>query len=498
MIALEAAAAEAAAAARDAAQASGQAAERARVAHARVAAAEAAVVASAEARLEALRRERTAVEAQISGAGGGQDEAHRRRLALGAVRERLGTRRESVRALLAALAAEHADAKEFAAGGGPAPAELEQAANEAAAAARAAASERDDLAERARATRERLGALELSIAEREGLTPAARALAELGERLALSEIEAEPGTERAVAAALGHRASALLAGDAGAALRLVERARADGLGSLVVLVGRDPQSLVAELPVVPLDGLLDSTSAAVTVEGFGFDPARGELWFAGETAEAVLLEMEARRRTLADEADELDARAKAAAATAAEAAAAAAAAEEAYAAVAHLRDRIVDPAAIARARRVVEQLESTLSRAAESAVQIDATLAAHAAAGAERSGSLGAELAAALGSRGGGPQRKPPTPRPEPRRPRCWSPVSVVRSTRSRSTAPTPWSSHERRPACSPTPRRRLARPARRPTGPVSPRQRSSRGLRGAPAPIPTCSAGWARSPSCS
>ena len=390
VIALEAAAAEAAAAARGASQASGQAAERARVAHGRVAAAEAAVAASAEARLEALRRERNAVEAQISGAAGGQDEAHRRRLALGAVRERLGTRRESVGGQLAALASELTDAKAFAERGGPAPAELEQAANEAAAAARAAASERDDLAERARATRERLGALELSIAEREGLAPAARALAEHGERLALSEIEAVAGTERAVAAALGHRASALLAGDAAAALRLVERARVEGLGSLVVLVGRDPQELVAELPVVPLDRLLDSNSAAVTVEGFGFDPARGELWFAGETAEAVLLEMAARRSTLADEVDELDARAKAATTAAAEAAVAATGAEDSYAAVAHLRERIVDPAAIARARRLAEQLERALSRAAESAVQIDATLAAHAAAGVERSGSLGA------------------------------------------------------------------------------------------------------------
>ena len=392
VIALEAAAVEAAAAARDASQASGQAAERARIAHARVAVAEAAVVASAETRLEAIRRERASVEAQISSAGGGQDVAQRRRLALGAVHERLASRREGARPLLTTLAAEHADAKALSSDGGPTPADLEQAANEAATAARAAASERDDLAERSRATRERLGALELSIAEREGLTPAARAFAERGERLALSELTAEPGTERAVAAALGHRASALLAGDAAAALRLVEQARADGLGSLVVLVGRDPQSLVAELPVVPLDDLLESTSAAVTVEGFGFDPVRGELWFAGETAEAVLLEMEGRRRALADEAEELHSRAKVAVTIAAEAAAAAAAAEEAYAAVAHLRERIVDPAAIARAQRVVEVLERLLSRAAENAVQIDATLAAHAAAGVERSGSLGGEL----------------------------------------------------------------------------------------------------------
>ena len=50
---------------------------------------------------------------------------------------------------------------------------------------------------------------------------------------------------------------------------------------------------------------------AVTVEGFGWDPVRGELWFAGETAEAVWLELEARRRALAAEVDELDARASA-------------------------------------------------------------------------------------------------------------------------------------------------------------------------------------------
>ena len=42
--------------------------------------------------------------------------------------------------------------------------------------------------------------------------------------------------------------------------------------------------------------LLDATAPSVTPEGFGYDPARGELWFAGETAEAVLLELQGRRR----------------------------------------------------------------------------------------------------------------------------------------------------------------------------------------------------------
>jgi hypothetical protein len=46
----------------------------------------------------------------------------------------------------------------------------------------------------------------------------------------------------------------------------------------------------------------------VTAEGFGYDPASGELWFAGETAEALLLELQARRRALAAELDELRAR----------------------------------------------------------------------------------------------------------------------------------------------------------------------------------------------
>ena len=67
----------------------------------------------------------------------------------------------------------------------------------------------------------------------------------------------------------------------------------------------------------------------ITTEGHGYDAERGELWFAGETAEAVLLEMDARRRALADEAEELTGRAEAAAHAADEAAAAAAAAEAA-------------------------------------------------------------------------------------------------------------------------------------------------------------------------
>src|SRR5213079_2266715 len=157
--------------------------------------------------------------------------------------------------------------------------------------------EREALDEHVRLLEERLTALERSLAEREGLPPAARALAEQGERLALSLLDVEPGMERAVAAALRQRASALVADDARSAFALLERARAAGLGSLTVLV--DPE--LPELPVVSKEELLASAVPAVTAEGFGYDPQRGELWFAGETAEAVLLELDARRRALAEE-----------------------------------------------------------------------------------------------------------------------------------------------------------------------------------------------------
>jgi chromosome segregation protein len=154
----------------------------------------------------------------------------------------------------------------------------------------------------------RLRALDQTLAEREGLPPAARALAEDGERIAFSLLEVEAGRERAVAAALGRSASAVVRDDATGALELLERAREAGLGSLVVLVGRDPAELVARMPVVPKEELLASPVPAVTPEGFGYDPGRGELWFAGETAEALLLELQARRRSLASELDVLRAR----------------------------------------------------------------------------------------------------------------------------------------------------------------------------------------------
>ncbi len=336
--ALEDAAHAAAAAARDAAETSGRAQEQARLAHARVAAYERRLASAAEARLAALRGERQGVESALADAAGGHEGANRTLLALGSARERLALRRESAAALAERLEAELAAARALARRGGPTPAELETAANDAATLARAAATERDDVAERARSARERLAALERALAEREGIPPAARALAEAGETLALSALEADPGAERAVAAALAWRASAVLARSTRAAMELLEQARRDDLGSLAVVVGghgtpraeapvRDARPLrelvrgdeaalrlLDGVWLVERDRLLDASHGIViTLEGHGYDADRGELWFAGETAEALMLEMDARRRALADEADELAARAEAAA-----------------------------------------------------------------------------------------------------------------------------------------------------------------------------------------
>ena len=225
-------------------------------------------------------------------------------------------------------------------------------------------------------------ALERSLAEREGIAPAARALAEEGERLALASLEVEPGHETAVAAALAWRASALLAADHRHALDLIDRARTRGLGNLAVVIGSS-RSQTVTAPVAgaralssfvtgPDDAvhLLEGiwlversqlreieSGVAITVDGVGYDADRGDVWLAGETGEAVLLELETRRRALADEADELAARASGAARESDEAAARLTEAEEAYAHVAHLRSETFDPAALGRLHAVAVGVE---------------------------------------------------------------------------------------------------------------------------------------------
>ncbi len=414
---LEDAARSAAKAARDAAEAHGQASERARLAHSRVAAYERRLSAVTEAAVTELRSERGRVEAALADATGGQEGANGRLVALGAARERLGLRHESASSLRETLETDLAEARAIAKREGLSPLELEQRANELAAAARAAASERDDIAERSRSAHERLQALERALAEREGLPPAASALAAAGETLALSALSVEPGAERAVAAALTWRASAVLTRDARHGLELLEQTRRDELGSLTVIVDRDARAATAP-PVAGarplgslasgnasalrlLDGfwlvdserLLDATHGTViTTEGHGYDPERGELWFVGETAESVLLEMDARRRSLADEAAELAGRSSSAAHAADEAATAAAAAELAFAQVAHLRERNVDPAFLGSLVEIMTGLEGALGRARSAATALEEPIAARLTLGAQQAGDLGGEL----------------------------------------------------------------------------------------------------------
>ena len=190
--------------------------------------------------------------------GGGRDAL----LALRGAAQRLGVRHESAQRLLAELRGELAEARHAPAG--PSPAELGRAADEADAAARTAAREREDLEARVALARERLTALEQSLAEREGLPPAARALAEEGEQLALQLLEVEAGRERSVAAALGHRASAVLADDPAARAR----ARRAGAGRRARLAcscsSAAIRATLVELPVVARDALLASKVPAVT------------------------------------------------------------------------------------------------------------------------------------------------------------------------------------------------------------------------------------------
>jgi chromosome segregation protein len=368
-------------------------AERARQVLARLLVAEAAERVEHESRLDELLGERREIEDELTGAAGEREAALAVSYELRSHAARLSVQRESAERLAGRLRVELAEAEAETARGGPSPRELEQEALDTRARAREALHERDTLAERAHTAAERLAALEHSLAEREGIPPAARALAEEGERLVLSEIEVEAGRERAVAAALGPRAAALLADDARAALALLERAAALGLGSLVVVAGRNPRELVAELPVVERDELLASSTPAVTADGFGYDPRTGELWYAGETAEAVLLELDVRRRGLADEARTLAEQARFAERKAAEAEEQAVAAEAAFSAVApQLTIRRADVPTLAALTTAAQRLERALSGLDARVERIEAPLRARGEAGAERTGELGERL----------------------------------------------------------------------------------------------------------
>ncbi len=343
----------------------------------------------AQSRLEALLADRARAEDELSDAAGKREAAVAALYRLQGGSERLALRAESATALRDRLEAELA-VLQPAAGEPGDLARLEREAIETAAAARRAAAERDALAEQARLAGERLRSVERVLAEQEGLPPAARALAEGGARLALGALDVEPGSERAVAAALRGRASAVLADDPRSALELLERARSEGLGSLTVLAGGDPQALVGELPVVSREELLDVTVPSVTKEGFGYDPARRELWFAGETAEAVMLGLEARRREVAAEAADLERTAAEAAREADVTADAARLAAAEYGSVP--RAVPLDRELLSRIATASRTLTDELAAAQAAAGRFDAPLRARVDAGALQSKDLGEEL----------------------------------------------------------------------------------------------------------
>jgi chromosome segregation protein len=302
-----------------------------------------------EEKLEALLAERGRAEEELADAAGAREQALQALYRLRSAAERLELRRESAEGRVNRLRDELARPRRV----------LDERVR----------AEREALADEVRLLEERLRTLDRTLAEREGLPPAARALAEDGERIALSLLDVEPGRERAVAAALGRSASAVVRDDPAGALGLLERARDAGLGSLVVLVGRDPAQLVARMPVVAKEELLASPVPAVTPEGFGYDPDRGELWFAGETAEALLLELQARRRSLASELDELRKR---------------------------LETPIPDAAySLERnpvAERIVQLAERLVRALGVSVAHLETPLRAEVDSGAARSGELGADL----------------------------------------------------------------------------------------------------------
>jgi chromosome segregation protein len=285
-------------------------------------------------RLQSLLTEREQAEGELAAVAGGREGAAGALYRLRSARERIEMRREAASDLLDRLRTPVVQQRD------------------------------DELLVQARLTEGRAVAVERALAEREGLPPAARALSEQGETLVLSVVDAEPGREAAVAAALGHRAAAILVESAERGVELLEHARSAGLGSLVVLVGHDPADIARSMPTVPIAELLDSPAPAVTAEGFGYDPQRRELWFAGETAEAFQLELEAQARRLREEARALSERA----------AAATPLVRSADPRLTALCERLRDE--LARTLREAERVEHPLAESAEMGGALAATLAA--------------------------------------------------------------------------------------------------------------------------
>jgi chromosome segregation protein len=304
-----------------------------------------------DAKLEDLLQERRRAEEELADAAGRREAATAALYRLRSAAERVALRRESAAALLESL---REAARRPRLPTGPSPAEVR----------------RLKLREEAALVRERLGALERTLSEREGVPPAGRALAEAGHRLVLGDLDVPAGDERAVAAALRGRGAAVIAPDEHSALALVREARRRGLGSVTVIVG---EAALDEFVIVEEDELLFADRVAVTREGIGFDPRRRELWFAGEAAEVVLLELEARRKALAEEVRELERQVEA------------------------IPDDLAPTAVVDEARHrpliaMAERLDAALAARGGVVARSEPALRARADAGATRTGELAEEL----------------------------------------------------------------------------------------------------------
>lgn len=383
--------------------------------------------------LEGLLEERSGAEDALQQAAGKHEQATAALYRLRSALERLDLRRESAEEVAVSLRADHDRLAQLALvprDESPLDAleRAEETSRERAVESRAALEKRESLEQAASLAAERLRSLERSLAEREGLPPAARALADEGCSLALSMLDVEDGYERAVAAALSWRGSAVLARDTGEAVALLERSRSDGLGTLGVVLSASSALRQAETPapagaelladhasardgggavarlldnvwLLPLEQLTSVESGvAVTQEGHCFDADRGELWYEGETARSVMLTLETRHRELVAEVSGL----RAGAAEAAESARAVFEAErEAREVLNRARmaaakvPRPVDPALVERLSDLAglsEKLSESLHSASVRAQNFEAPLQARVDAGSARTTELGRDL----------------------------------------------------------------------------------------------------------
>jgi chromosome segregation protein len=374
-------------------------------------------LAEAQGRLVTARRESEQLRARTQAAQERQGE-----LAKGAERAAAGlAAAETGAAEAAAQAAKHEHAAEQAVASDAAAAERAQ---QAAAEDRDRRAAADELEHRLRSASTRLAALERALERGEGLSPAAQALKRAGAALVGSGVEAQVGYERAVAAALGWRAGAVVAERIEDAVDLLHGAEGElgvVLASAEGSAGALPPSPTAR-PLAEVVEIRDASVArlvegvwlvddltrvrhgiAVTVDGEGIDADRGELWRTADAGEAAWMAARTERQRVAAETAQLEqelaaARAAAddsgkAATTAADAARtagaamsaareAAAAATEAARQAAARRDALADE--LARTDAARDLAGADLETAQERLAELDAAGAAHAAEEQER------------------------------------------------------------------------------------------------------------------